>query len=440
MKIGCYQTYKSSEIEWFGNMPKHWLSVRIKDVIKDINQGWSPNAENRTVEEGEWGVLKLSAVSNGKYSEKDHKALSGSTGLKHQYVVKKGDLLLTRSNTPELVGNCCLVIVQPKLILMYSDLIYCLNIKSQKILDRYLNYFLSSAFFRRIKTVSARGLNASMVKISQSIIRRWDVFKPPYIEQTAIADYLDTKTAQIDRKIGLLSQKRIKYGNLKQSLIKETVVRGLDNTVPMKDSGVDWIGEVPAHWEVRRLKGLIYFKKGKTPKSLSDDSRFPPYLSMDFLRGKDRQVIYVAPQEKLVMVVDNEPLILWDGANAGEVMLAKNGYLSSTMAVIKTKKKSFDNAFFFHFLKSLEKQFKDLSNGTTIPHFSPNVLTVGSFGIPPLQEQATIANYLNDKTLHIDRIIININTQIDRIKELRKTLINDVVTGKIKVVKEGQAA
>ena len=146
------------------------------------------------------------------------------------------------------------------------------------------------------------------------------------------------------------------------------------------------------------------------------------------------------PQESLVVINDGELLVLWDGANAGEIMIGKKGCLSSTMAVVKAKKSFFHETFFYFFLKALESRFKDFSNGTTIPHFSPAVLLSDSFGIPPLIEQSVIAAYLDVKTKSIDRIVATINTQIDKLKDIRKALINDVVTGKIKVAIERQAS
>jgi type I restriction enzyme S subunit len=202
----------------------------------------------------------------------------------------------------------------------------------------------------------------------------------------------------------------------------------------MKDSGVEWIGDVPAGWEVKRVKGFVRFKKGKTPSNFTDDPTYLPYLSMDFLRNKDKIVNYVLPQDNLVIINDGDLLILWDGANAGEIMIGKKGCLSSTMAVIKEDSSFFDKKYFYCFLKALEVRFKVFSNGTTIPHFSSDVLLRDRFGIPPLQEQQAIAAYLDEKTAKIDNIIDTINRQIDKLKEFRKALINDVVTGKIRIV------
>lgn len=417
--IKRYEAYKDSGVEWLGEVPAHWEIVRNKDIFQE---------RGSLSISGDETLLTVSHITGvTRRSEKNVNMFMAETmeGYKH---CKEGDLIINTMwawmgalGTANEAGICSPAygVYKPKTHTHYNH--------------RYFDYLYRTPNAITEMTRNSKGIVSSRLRLYPKDFFQIQTALPNEIEQTAIAAYLDTQTAQVDRKIDLLSQKAAQYRKLKQSLINETVTRGLDKTVPLKDCGIEWIGEIPEHWEVKRPKGFVYFKKGKTPKLLSDDSRFLPYLSMEFLRGKDKQVNHVPPQENLMMVVENEFLVLWDGANAGEIMLAKNGYLSSTMAVIKFKKTLFNNAFFFYFLKALEKQFKDFSNGTTIPHFASDVLTNESFGIPPITEQQVIANYLDEKTAHLDRIVATINSQIDKLKELRLTLINDVVTGKIKV-------
>jgi len=444
-----YKFYKDSGSDWLGEVPEHWLSIRIKDVIKHIDQGWSPNAENRTIEKGEWGVLKLSAISNGKYYEINHKALSGLTELKHQYIVTKGDLLLTRSNTPELVGDSCLVLVQPTFNLMYSDLIYCLTIDSKKVVDRYLNYFICSASFRWMKTISARGLNTSMVKISQGIICRWNIFSPPLLEQKAIADYLDTKTSQIDRKIDLLTQKATLYSNLKQSLINETVTRGLDKSVPMKDSEIEWLGEVPEHWEFKRLKDIANIQNSNVDKKLYE-YEVPVKLCnyVDVYKNE-----FISASLNFMEATASESEIKQFTIRKGDVFITKDSETCDDIAIpalateslegvlcgyhlaqLRTKEKIFLGAYLFRLFqaKSYGFRFVISAKGITRVGLGQSAIADSLTPVPPLTEQKAIADYLDTKTAQIDQIIQTINTQIEKLKELRKTLINDVVTGKIK--------
>lgn len=425
-KLKPYSDYINSGVEWLGQIPSRWKPTRNKDIF--FERGSLSQSGSET-------LLTVSHITGvTRRSEKTVNMFMAETmeGYKH---CKTGDLIINTMwawmgalGTAREDGICSPAygVYAPRKGLPYSH--------------GYFDYL-----YRTPKAVSEMTRNSKGIVSSRLRLYPKDFFQiltalPSYEEQAAIAAYLDIKTTQIDRQIDLLGQKATKYGKLKQSLINETVTRGLDKSVPMKDSGVAWIGEVPAHWKVERVKSYVSFKKGKTPITFTDDPSCLPYLSMDFLRERDKIVNYVMPQESLVVINDGELLVLWDGANAGEIMIGKKGCLSSTMAVVKAKKSFFDESFFYFFLKALESRFKDFSNGTTIPHFSPAVLLSDSFGIPPLSEQSVIAAYLDVKTKSIDRIVAAINTQIDKLKDMRKALINDVVTGKIKVASEGQAS
>ncbi len=434
-----YDAYKDSGVEYTVYIPSAWSILRIKDVIYCIDQGWSPNAENRIVQENEWGVLKLSAINNGKYVEWKHKALPDFELPKQKYIVKHGDFLLTRSNTPMLVGDCCLVLIEPKLKLMYSDLIYCLDINRRKFVDRYLNYFLSSASFRWTKTVSARGLNDSMVKVSQGVIRGWKIFSPPIYEQNIIASYLDIKSAQIDQQIDLLGKKSIQYNKLKQSLINETVTRGLNKTVSMKASEVDWIGNIPVHWKVQPIRKLLENRVDKNTGNLEGDYLslvagigVIPYAEKGNIGNKKPEDL-----EKCKMVYPGDFVLNSMNFGIGSFGISRYKGVCSSVYIVMRPKDIDSGEFLYRIFQVRPFQLFMSSFGKGIMEIRMaikwNDLKSIHIPFPPLDEQQDIATYLDEKTAHIDRIVSSINSQIDKLKELRKTLINDVVTGKISV-------
>lgn len=130
-----------------------------------------------------------------------------------------------------------------------------------------------------------------------------------------------------------------------------------------KDSGVKWLGKIPSHWEVMPLKSFIKFEKGKTPKEFSDENIGLPYLTMDYLRSRDNKIVkYPTSSIGLFEIEESEALVLWDGANAGEFILSKKGYLGSTMAKISGYREYFNNLYFYYFLKMLEPTSKDFAN------------------------------------------------------------------------------
>ncbi|MDX8129567.1 restriction endonuclease subunit S [Methylomonas sp. OY6] len=270
---------------------------------------------------------------------------------------------------------------------------------------------------------------------------------PSLEEQNAIANYLDEKTAKIDQQIDLLSQKAKHYGELKQALINETVTRGQDKTVPMKDSGIEWIGEIPAHWDLKRIKDTTYVKgrigwQGLRNEDFLDSGSYYCVTGTDLKQGEiDWSNCYYVDQERYkqdtnIQLKIDDILITKDGT-IGKVAIVKDiplpATLNSGVFVTRSLKNSYVTKFMYWVLHSFQfTAFIDLTKGgSTIQHLYQNVFNRFIFSYPSLLEQKAIADYLDEKTAQIDAIVETINSQIDNLKALRKTLINDVVTGKI---------
>ena len=425
-----YDTYKNSEGEWAEKVPVEWQEKRVKDIFRMVTDAAPGN--------NDFELLSLYA-SIGVRPRKDLDARGNKASSTDGYwIVKKGDIVVNKLLA--WMGSVGLSEYDGVTSPAYDIL---RKIKSD-LEPRYFSYLFRTEVAKKIFKKNSRGIMDMRLRLYFDKLGAITVPVPPYSTQMAIANYIDTKTAQIDKKIELLSQKLTLYRKLKQPLIHEAVTRSLDKAVSLKDSKSESSGKTPKHWDVKRIKGLVSFKKGKIPKIFSNDINDLPYLSMDYLRGKDKITHHVASQEGLVVVNDKDLLILWDGANAGEVMIGKRGYLSSTMAKIKFKKSLFNKEYFYYILKSMENRFKMFSDGTTIPHFSPRTLTDEIIGIPSIDEQKEISSYLDIKISHIDNGIDTIIAQIGKLKELRIAMIKDAVTGKIKIAveenKKGQAA
>ncbi len=192
-----YPEYKDSGLEWLGEIPEHWKLMPLRHLLTAIEQGWSPVAEDRTVSDEEWGVVKISAIGRGTFYPQEVKALPDGVVAPTQYEIRSGDLLLTRGNTPDLVGDVCAVSeVRPRLML--SDLIYRLSVAHYKTTPRYLAYWLLSRAGRYQISRDARGSSQSMVKISQEHIRSWLVTVPSLHEQRTIVRVIDQEATKID--------------------------------------------------------------------------------------------------------------------------------------------------------------------------------------------------------------------------------------------------
>lgn len=218
---------KDSGFEYFGEMPVHWKVQALRRMLTKIEQGWSPVAEQRLAEHNEWAVVKLSCVDKGRFRELEHKALSQNTKADERMEINEGDLLLTRSNTPELVGDVCFV-QNCRNRLMLCDLIYRLRVKSEAVLAPYLNYFLLSKAGRAQIESDARGTSGSMVKISQEHIKSWKMLLPPIAEQKHIVETLHKEEVSIDNLIKKIDFTIERLKEYRHSLISAAVTGKID--------------------------------------------------------------------------------------------------------------------------------------------------------------------------------------------------------------------
>lgn len=196
------------------------------------------------------------------------------------------------------------------------------------------------------------------------------------------------------------------------------------------DSNYHWIGPIPKHWDLFSLKRLIKYTKGKTPKvyySELTDSRLP-YLSMDYLRGNSNYTSYVAENDPNIYTVkDNDILLLWDGAKAGEFLRSKRGALASTVAKLHISE-LLDNEYTYFLLKVNEKYLQDNTTGMGIPHVESHTLNRLPCLCPPINEQKIIANYLDYKTNLIDSAITKKQLLINKLEEKRQSITNKAIT------------
>ncbi|NEU28823.1 hypothetical protein G3M74_22680 [Paenibacillus polymyxa] len=306
---------------------------------------------------------------------------------------------------------------------------------------RFIQYFFNSRIF---ESQSGLYMSSTINQLTINTLNNFLITLPQISEQNAIANFLDAKTVQIDKRIELLNQKATQYGKLKQALVNETVTRGLDKTAVMKDSGVEWIGEVPEHWCLTAITNItstvsiknhpneellsVYRDYGVIIKSTRGDNHNKP--------GQDLSGYKLVEPGYLVI----NKMKAWQGSLG---ISEFRGIVSPAYITCKTDNKIVERSYLHHLLRChvYINEYNRLSYGVRVDQWD---LRYDDFKyvpilLPPFEEQKAIADYLDEKTAHIDRIIETINIQIDKLKELRKTLINDVVTGKIKVTVEGGA-
>lgn len=379
-------------------MRERWSYKRIKD-IGEINNG--SDYKSFQSEEG------YPVIGSG-----------GQFACATDYLYDGEAVLLGRKGTIDkpLYVNCKFWVV---------DTMFYLVSNKKNVSTKYLYYSALTIPFLFYSTSTA------LPSMTQRDLLHHIIYFPPLPAQIAIADYLDKKSEWIASQIALLEKKRDAYSRLKKSLIHKVVTKGLNPNVEFKDSGIDWLGKIPKHWEVKRVKDIASIIKGKNLDYRDEPfEKSKPLLSLAFLRNDNPDFIsYCYTNEKNLHVNIGDIVIIWDGAGVGEFLRGKEGILSSTTAKLVVNNSVMLKEFFFLFRYSIEYKLKKLPTGMGIPHLNPHLLFNFICSVPPISEQRQIADYLEQQTNKIDTIVSTINKQITKLQTLRKSLINEVVTG-----------
>jgi len=427
-----YKIQLDSNISWIGHIPSHWKLKRLKDIgLSVIGITYSP--DDVIANNDGFLVLRSSNIQNGELSLLDNIYVRKDKPINKKQILKKDDILIcSRNGSRALIGkNIC---IDERVVgETFGAFMTVFRSKYYKFVSKYLN---SNIFEEQSSLFGSSTVN----QLTINTLNNFLIFLPPLSEQTAIANYLDEKTALIDKKINLLTQKADKYKELKQALINETVTKGLDRNVKLKDSDVKWLGKIPVHWAVKRAKDIFFQTRAKAGPSSSSYDVLSLTLKGVIKRDLETMVGKVPASFDTYQIAkkDNLILCLFDMDVTPRIIGYVNfeGIVTSAYTVLVSKKNTISKYYYYYYLeqnrnKSLLANSKTLRSTMTYDLFSQLQVPV-----PPTKEQTQIAEYLDKKTSQIDKIVESINNQIEKLKELRKTLINDVVTGKIKVTDE----
>jgi type I restriction enzyme S subunit len=426
----AYSGYKDSGVEWLGEIPEHWECIRMKHLFKDHSEKNKPNEELLSVTQNQ-GVVPRSWVEN--------RMVMPSGALESFKFIKKGDFAISLRSFEGGLEYC------------YHDGIispaYTVLKTKRKIADNYYKYlFKSFSFISEIQTsiVGIReGKNISYPELSYSFLP-----VPVLEEQTAIANFLDDKTAKIDQAIAIKEQQIALLKERKQIIIQEAVTKGLEKTVKMKDSGVEWIGTIPEHWEVKRLKyilksqGRIGFK-GYTTSDLVDEGHGALALGATHMNW-DGSIILDEPvfiswkkyyESPEIMVRKDNILIVQRGSTCGKVALVDKDFGPTTInpSLVLLKEIRENSDFVFLGIKVVLSGILNIVSNTAIPMLSQFQINNIQIAIPAINEQIMIVNYVKKQSTKIDQAVSIKEQEIEKLKEYKVSLIDAVVTGKVKV-------
>mgnify|MGYP000895638092 CR=1 FL=1 len=434
-----YTDYQDSGSDWIGQVPKHWDIGRLKDFVL-ANPTFKVPHDMTADDLVEFVPMTNVDETLGVISRFDLTPLSEVASGYRRFC--NGDVIFAKITPCMENGNCAIVSGLSRNI-GFGSTEFLVYRPKRSLNARYLHYFLHNDLFRKNAVPFMKG-SAGQKRLPNDYVETHVFPLPPLPEQQAIADYLDAKTAQIDRKIDLLTQKAAKYRQLKRAIINAAVTRGLDNSAPMKDSGVEWIGEVPAHWTLQRLKDIGKSVIGLTyaPEDVvEDESQGTLVLRSSNIQNGRLSLddnVYVRKDISSQRTLRRDDILICS-RNGSRALIGKNITIDAqtegcTFGAFMTVYRSKYSRFISHYFNSMLFESQSGSFGSsTINQLTITTLNSMLVALPPRGEQHAIADYLDTKTVRIDRIIEIIDAQITKLQDLRKSLINAVVTGKLRV-------
>ena len=444
-----YTETKDSGIEWLGRIPVHWEAARLKSLAS-INLS---NVDKKT-EEGQEPVQLCNYVDvyKNEYITPDMEFMAASATREQirRFALQAGDVLITKDSESwdDIAVPACVEEDLPGVLCGYH--LALIRPDRERSTGRYLARAFASVGLRDQFWVSANGI--TRYGLTGDAISTGVLPSPPAEEQRTIADFLDRETAKIDalvekkeQLIELLQEKRT-------ALITHAVTKGLDPDVPMKDSGIEWLGQIPAHWDVPPLYARYEVDLGK----MLDSKRITGEHLLPYLRNVDVQwdrvsvddlpEMDVLPYEIGRYTLREGDLLVCEGGEVGRTAVWRGELpvcaYQKAVHRLRPRVETEHPRFLFYVMRAAASLgvFLARRNPNTIPHLTGEQLRKYRFAFPPGEEQQAIAGFLDCETAKIDALIAKVREAIERLKEYRTALISATVTGKIDVrglVKEG---
>ena len=414
-----YESYKDSGVEWLGEVPSQW----------ELTIGMNVFRENKRDNKGmkEKTVLSL---SYGQIIIKPEEKLVGLVpeSFETYQIVEPNDIIIRCTDLQNDQTSLRTGLAKDKGIITSAYLnLKVINNHSAK----FLHYYLHTLDITKVLYKFGSGLRQNLSFLD---FKRLPIIDIPLSEQQKISQFLDDKTAKIDQAVDLAEKQIALLKEHKQILIQNAVTRGLNPDVPLKDSGVEWIGQVPEHWDVKKLKFVLTLSN-KKEESKNSNKRYIGMENIESFTGK----------------INDIPLIAEGIANSfykDEILFGKlrpylaKSYLAdfdgicSTEFLVYRSTKVLNNRFALNIF--LSYGFIDAVNASTygskMPRANAEFISNMFLAIPPLSEQKQIIDYLDKQTAKIDQAIALKTAHIEKLKEYKSVLINDVVTGKVQVL------
>ncbi|EMX9842311.1 restriction endonuclease subunit S [Campylobacter upsaliensis] len=410
-------SYKPSGIEWLGEIPQSWEIRRLKHLtilftgesIKDADKDKYSIVENAIpyIATKDIGLDSNDVnYNNGMFIQND------DTGFKRAY--KNSTLLCLEG------ANAGKKIAFLNQEVCFVNKLCCISNKSKELDSKALFYFFQGSFFKNTFFSNISGLIGG---VTTTQLGNFKIPLPPLQEQKEIAEFLDKKCEKIQNYINKKQKLITLLQEKKQALINEVVTKGLNPNIEFKNSGIAYLGLIPHHWKVRRMKFMASIHNGREQTEIADENGIYPIYGSGGILGKSMYFIYDKPSVLLGRkgTID-KPLFVEEPFWTIDTM-----FYTSVSKIVLPK-------YFYYLCLTIDFQF--YISGSAIPSMTQYDLANISFALPPLQEQKQIANFLDEKCEKINSAIEKTKKQIELVKEYKNTFINEAVCGRINLQKK----
>lgn len=430
-----YQKYKPSGIAWLGDIPEHWSQIRLQYLFKE---------QDHRSEHGQEELLSVSHYTGvTKRSEKfsSGELISNASTLVGYKIVKPGDLVMNIM----LAWNGSLGISKYYGI---TSPAYCV-FKPINIIEKFFEYLLTTKKAQQEFRKNSTGIIDSRLRLYPDKFLKIKTLLPPKVEQTAIANFLDYKTAKIDRFIRKKKQLIKLLNEQKAVIINDAVTKGINPNVKTKPSGIEWLGDIPEHWEVRKLKYVAECFPSNIDKHSKENEQkvrlcnYTDVYKNDYITNDMSLMIATATDEQILKftLLKDDVIITKDSETANDIANPalviedlNNVVCGYHLSVLRPNEKLL-GAYLFRTLqvKTINIQFEIYSNGVTRVGLGVYDLKKAKIPISPLPEQQAIVSYIEKETATINQTIEKIEKELALVAEYKTALIAEAVTGKIDV-------
>ena len=443
MNLPAYPKYKSSGVEWLGEVPKDWEVKRLK-YSASINDEALPET---TPPEFEFNYVDIGNVDSGEGITAEEQLTFDTAPSRARRVVRDGDTIVSTVRT---YLRAIAPIRNPRENLIVSTGFAV--IRPRKIDPHFLSYALRESSF--VETVVARSVGVSYPAVNASEVGTIPIPLPPTDKQRAIADFLDWETARLDRLVGKKRELIERLKEKRTALISRTVTRGLNRNVKLKPCGIEWLADIPEHWTLRTLRHHIDLLTG-----FAFQSEFFSFADgIKLVRGdnvtegelrwgeKTRYWAESVSHLSMFFLANGDVLIGMDGSKVGKNYAMIEQADLPLLLVQRVARLRVDHRFTARFLfyligSELFRTWVELvKTEPAVPHISPHDIRAFPVAVPLIDEQHAIAEYLDRETAKIDKMMEKIEAAIEKLQEYRTALITAAVTGKIDVRKANTPA